>query len=738
MRSCCSICAILFLLISTATISWAGDAKELSIRIKTDLKKIGMGRTLSVSAKAVQADGKPASGVVLLPFVNGKRWGHYEYADAEGRAQFMLPLPHVGDTTIQVASNGQIEELNDTWIWTAKLADAQTVYLQRSFDLDRTDVKANLWFAVDDSAIVYLNGTKLIEKSGWMEVKPLPIDSKLLRKGRNTLSVEARNALGPAGVLARLVIQTGEKEKRSIASSTEWRAFEAKPQGWPEMVDAAQSAALGQDAVSRGTVITGGVLPSDWPGIEFAKMRFNGPTLPKTLSVSNTVQVAVERRDLAGPPMNPKQNLVVQWEPWFTPHNCQFQTAEAIPLMGLYNSNDPDAHRQHLIWFIESGMDVILADWSNHIWQSKSWNDIGVGSHELIATTTLMMDEMVKMREEGYKVPKMTLLGGVSYVVPEGPDAVRGELNCIWDTYIANPKYKGLWAECDGKPLVTILDLPYKYIQDNIKLDDRFTIRYVGVCNESNDNPKRGMWSWMDYAHPALTLHEGKPEFMVTSFGCFGQGGWLGPKSRGHRNGATIVEDWRYAMEARPEFVELHQFNEFAGQTEGSPASPEAGYVDAYSAEFSDDYEPTSLTAPAYRSEGGWGFFHFNLLRALIDLYRQDSPKTTVVVFSQPTPGKPGHSLKPEVRSNQLTLKWVTIGKAPTGYTIKMNNRTVAKHLKGDTYTADLSKCKNGLVSVEIIAEGSTAYYALLHDREALPATRSIPASSTLRVNLLR
>ena len=737
MRSCCWIYVMLFFMFSAIPSVWAGDAKELSIRIKADAKKIGMGRTLAVSAKAVRADGKPATGVVLLPFVNGKRWGHYEYSDAEGKAHFMLPLPRVGETTIQVASNGQIAELNDNWIWTSKQTDAQTIYLQRSFDLPRTDVKAHLWFAVDDSAIVYLNGTKVLEKSGWLDIKPLAIDPKLFRKGQNTLSVEARNGLGPAGVLARLVIQTGNDEQ-SITTGTDWSAFETKPQGWPEIVDTTQSAAQRQEAISHGTVISGAVLPSAWPGIEFAKLRFNGPTLPKRLPVSNTVQVTVERRDLVGPRMNPKQNLVVQWEPWFTPHNCQFQTAEAIPLMGLYDSNDPDSHRQHLIWFIESGIDVILADWSNHIWQSKSWNDIGVGSHEIIATTTLMMDEMVKMREEGYTVPKMTLLGGVSYVMPEGPDAVRGELNCIRDTYIANPKYKGLWAECDGKPLVTILDLPYKYIQANIQLDDRFTIRYVGVCNESNENPKRGMWSWMDYAHPALTSHEGKPEFMVTSFGCFGQGGWLGPKSRGHRNGATIVEDWRYAMEARPEFVELHQFNEFAGQTEGSPASPEAGYVDAYSAEFSDDYEPTSLTASAYRSQGGWGFFYFNLQRALIDLYRQENPETTVVVFSQPTPGKPGHSLNPEVRSNQLTLKWVTIGKTPTGYTLKINNRPVAKHIKEDTYTADLSKYKNGLIDVEIIAEGSKSRYALWHDREALPLAKPSPASSTLHVNLQR
>ena len=39
--------------------------------------------------------------------------------------------------------------------------------------------------------------------------------------------------------------------------------------------------------------------------------------------------------------------------------------------------------------------------------------------------------------------------------------------------------------------------------------------------------------------------------------------------------------------------------------------------MDSYSVEYSDDYEPVSLTAPGFRGDnGGWGFYYLNLTEA--------------------------------------------------------------------------------------------------------------------------
>ena len=71
--------------------------------------------------------------------------------------------------------------------------------------------------------------------------------------------------------------------------------------------------------------------------------------------------------------------------------------------------------------------------------------------------------------------------------------------------------------------------------------------------------------------------------------GFFAGGGWLAPDAYGHRNGWTYVESFRGALEHRPRFIQLHQFNEFAGQPEGQGYGADHNtYVDSYSAELSD------------------------------------------------------------------------------------------------------------------------------------------------------
>ena len=74
----------------------------LTVRIEADCPRIGMGRSVEIHVAATWADGRPAAGRLLLPYVNGKRWGGHEYADAQGRATMILPLPNPGLSEIQV------------------------------------------------------------------------------------------------------------------------------------------------------------------------------------------------------------------------------------------------------------------------------------------------------------------------------------------------------------------------------------------------------------------------------------------------------------------------------------------------------------------------------------------------------------------------------------------------------------------------------------------------------------
>jgi len=693
-----------------------------TVRIEADAKAIGMGRSVIVSAKAILPGGQPAVGWQLLPYVNDARWGSHEFTDENGEARFILPLPTPGVKRIQVLARKIERSPLEHWIWDTRQGVPGPVYLQRAFTLPDKPESASLWVAVDDIATVFLNGTKVADKGGWHENRPVALPLDLLRVGENVLSARAENGTGPCGLLVRLEVNTAQGGLR-VSSDTSWRAFAEEPPGWP-----GSEASGGEAAVTYGDANTGVVIPEPWPGLDRTAIMVGSPRI-EGAAESNPLVVDVRARKLETPPADPRTVIIAQWEPWFTPRNATWTTGPGVPLMGLYWSSNPDVARQHLIWFMESGVDALLADWSNHIWFSKSWKEIGPGSWELINNTTLMMDVMAQMREEGHPVPKMTLLSGISHVRPEGPTAVREQLAFIWDTYIANPKYEGLWVELDGKPLVEILDLGASYVKENIPLDDRFAIRFVGVSQDVNGTDQYGLWTWMDWKRPVPTMRDGIAEAMTASIGSFGGEGWMGRESRGHRWGATLAEDWVHALRERPRFLHLHQFNEFAGQPEGQGHGPDRDrYYDSYSAEFSDDFEPTSLTAPAYRCDGGWGFYYLNLVRALVDLYRRPEPDTTVVVLTSPTAERPGHSMIPVVRDDDLRLKWMTVGRPATGFTILVNDRVVACNVRRDREKVSLRGIPDGLVRVKVIAEGTRSRYRLSYTEDSLPLENLEPA----------
>jgi hypothetical protein len=70
-----------------------------------------MGRTVTIDAFLRETGSQDR--MLLLPFVNGKRWGSQGFPDAEGRASFILPLPNPGPALIQVIG---VPAQTDTWM----------------------------------------------------------------------------------------------------------------------------------------------------------------------------------------------------------------------------------------------------------------------------------------------------------------------------------------------------------------------------------------------------------------------------------------------------------------------------------------------------------------------------------------------------------------------------------------------------------------------------------------------
>lgn len=429
----------------------------------------------------------------------------------------------------------------------------------------------------------------------------------------------------------------------------------------------------------------------------------------------------------------------MQYEPWFTSKNATWDTAEAVPILGKYSSYDVNVLKKHDQWFEYLGVNWILIDWSNMLWANPPWEEHQGGTRQLEETTELLFETYSQLQQEGRNPPKIVFLLGLE----NGPPVKNGveRLGKIFDWidthFLSNSQYKNLWLYYQGKPLVTILynnANPCQKLQDVLKAhplqEPKWTIRWMASQLQVNHAEKCGMWSWMDGTIQQLvTSRDGKPEETVVTPSCFPPEGWLAPDATGRDNGAPYLESWEVAFKARPKFIQIHQWNEFAGQKEGQGYGPKHNvYGDEYNLPFSDDLEPTELHGCAYRGCGGWGYYYMNLTKALISLYRGETPDITVTVLSGP--------FEPAVvNKTRLPLTWKTLGAPPVSYTLKLDDKTVNDDLHGEAYTLDLGGVSPGMHRITLIANGAHTYFDLNPEKLTEKSAGPLPVTSAIEFN---
>jgi hypothetical protein len=350
------------------TISLYPEFRRVVVHLLVEPAHVPMGGSVVVHATAMTRRDSPESGVSLWPYVNGKQWGVPATSDAAGHAVFVLPLPSPGPNVIQVAAHPPAPTQDARWIWSSQVSDGQVLYIQKRFDLDTVPRTATLLMTCDDAFQAILNGKPVASGTNFQKVQSVDGLQQDLHTGQNVLSVECRNGTGQAGLLGQLSL-SGPTGVTVLATHSDWRVFAARPAGWPGTADggeqAVELATPGQGI--WGTSITG------WPGIVRNEEFPVGTPLPDNWATSNAVIVHVERRTFRTA-SETNQRIGMEWEPWFTPLNCNWETAEAVPLVGHYDSFSPDVIRQHCLWMVDAGVDFLLVDWSNNLWGKAHWS----------------------------------------------------------------------------------------------------------------------------------------------------------------------------------------------------------------------------------------------------------------------------------------------------------------------------------------------------------------------------
>jgi hypothetical protein len=308
------------------------------------------------------------------------------------------------------------------------------------------------------------------------------------------------------------------------------------------------------------------------------------------------------------------------------------------------------------------------------------------------------------------------------------------------------------WGARIGPPSRTCADLA-KYT-DQIPAP-RWTVRWLGTQLDNSRVDQCGYWSWMDGTIRQVVVYkDGKPEvtnvadavfpFAFTDEGLKARSGWLDPKAVGKDHGAPYLESWKVAFESRPRFIQVHEWNEFAGQpgvTGMGEGIKRKVFGDQYNLDLSDDMEPTALDQCGYRDCGGWGYYYMNLTKALIALYRGQTPDITVLALSAPGLGFSAPSHPALVKEKHLDLKWTCLGASPSSYTVKFDGKVIAAQIEGEHYDLDLSGARPGRHSIQLVASGVHTYFDLdprklsVHSKTPLPVTSMIEIAVRAGVN---
>ncbi len=115
------------------------------------------------------------------------------------------------------------------WIWDADGAsEGQQIFLQQTFSLDAKASSALLYSTCDNSMTLWINGTKVGSSRDW----PYPIQQEVaehLSLGKNTISVQAKNAGGIAAFVLKLVVKQAGKQPVTVLSDTSWKMSRDDP-----------------------------------------------------------------------------------------------------------------------------------------------------------------------------------------------------------------------------------------------------------------------------------------------------------------------------------------------------------------------------------------------------------------------------------------------------------------------------------------------------------------------------
>jgi alpha-L-rhamnosidase len=150
------------------------------------------------------------------------------------------------------AAASDLDLVGDHWIWftgddAVNNLPAMTRYLRATVDLPSAPASGRFLFTVDDEAVVYVNGTQVIDtktqrdndENAWQKAQLVDV-TPYLHAGTNTLAVQVKNRLNgggsqtPAGFIGRLKATFAGGEPVTLDTGANWRSAADAAAGWEQ------------------------------------------------------------------------------------------------------------------------------------------------------------------------------------------------------------------------------------------------------------------------------------------------------------------------------------------------------------------------------------------------------------------------------------------------------------------------------------------------------------------------
>lgn len=267
------------------------------------------------------------------------------------------------------------------------------------------------------------------------------------------------------------------------------------------------------------------------------------------------------------------------------------------PALGYYDINDEFVLRRHAQLLSDAGVDGIVLDVTNAATYDATWQKL--------------CSVYADLRAAGNRTPL------ISFIANSSSDAT---VQHLYDTLYSKNECQGLLYQYQGKPL--ILAARGDGLSQAAK--DAFTFRQSWAWTDSNGwfGDGHDKWPWLDNFPQNYGWHDNAktPEEMAVGVaqhptGNYGRSHHAGKQppldasynTADTAKGLGFQEQWDRALEVKPEFVFVTQWNEWiaqrfvkcgqydtgATQFLGKPlACNDTHFIDDFNQEFSRDIEP--------------------------------------------------------------------------------------------------------------------------------------------------